>query len=233
MTGVEKPAEKGAFTSSDWEDLTEALLVSGREGDVEGFTSYVHPETIEMFEKSWAGLIEKAEIGLNSERTSPEDRKRLKQVVEGCSWESLARNYRPGRLITITPESGGVYRVKEILPAGRKVDYLVVKSGDKWLVKYEQDSRFFHQLEAVAHSLLNTILERNGIDVHLQPAGTPPAPPAGGETGVDTAGEGTPGGSSTPGGPEPVEGSPPPDSTLPSKKPAKKPAKSELENPFK
>jgi len=151
------------FTNSDWEDLTESLLVSGREGDVETFKSHVSEETQKMFEESWQPIRDKCDRGLDHDGITYEDRDRLLQLKDGCTWEALAKNYRPGRLITITPMEGGGYRVKEILPAGRKVDYIVREGKSGWEITYEQDARWFRQLEAVAHSLVNGILEKYGL----------------------------------------------------------------------
>lgn len=174
--GTSPPAEAG-FSTSDWEDLTGALMESGREGDIEGFKSHLAPDTVRMMEESWAVLFAKIDVGLASPTLDPDDRIRLEQLKTACSWEGLSRNYRPGRLLTITPEKDGSYLVKEILPAGRKVEYFVTRGPGGWQVLYEQDSRWFRQLEALAHAGVNTVLERNGIQAPAPAAG--PAEPAG------------------------------------------------------
>lgn len=154
--------ETGEFTAKEWEELTEDLLRYGREGNIEAFKAHVAPETVLMFEESWGGIRAKCDKGLESELVSEEDKDRLLQVKQGCTWEALAKNYRPGQLMTITKEEGG-YRVKEIIGGGRKVDYLVRRGGGGWVVEYEEDSRTFRQIEAVAHALVNSILEKHGV----------------------------------------------------------------------
>jgi len=169
------PPDEAAFSTSDWEDLTSALMESGRQGDIEGFKARLAPETVKMLEDSWAGLIAKVDVGLASPALKPEDRTRLEQLKGACTWEGLSRNYRPGRLLTITPEKDGRYHVTEILPAGRKAEYFVIAGQGGWQVLYEKDTRWFRQLEAMAHAGVNTVLERNGIDANA-PAAVKPEP---------------------------------------------------------
>jgi hypothetical protein len=165
LCGCRKPVveelepPEGEFSSKDWEDLTGALMDAGREGDVDGFKARVHPDTVRMFEESWAGIVKRIDEGIEEGGLGDGDVAKLEQLKAGCTWEALSKNYRPGRLLTITPE-GDKYRVKEILPAGRKVDYLVVKGEKGWLVYYENDSRWFRQLEALAYAGINHILSK-------------------------------------------------------------------------
>jgi hypothetical protein len=140
-----------------------------------------------MFEVSWKAITDKCDRGLAHGTITYEDRDKLLQIKEGCTWEALAKNYRPGRLITISPVEGGSYRVKEILPAGRKVDYLVGRGEGGWEITYAQDARWFRQLEAVAHAMVNGVLEKYGLSD--KPAGTCGS---GAPTEAETAGQ-TPG----------------------------------------
>jgi hypothetical protein len=156
-------ASEDEFSSTDWENLTEELVVAGREGNVEAFKANVHPDTQKMFEESWARITKRIEEGLGSGQVKEDDRLKLEKLREGCTWKGLGANYTPGRLVTITPKDADTYMVREMLAGGRKVDYLVVRDGERWVVKYENDARWFRQLEALAYAAVNTILERNGV----------------------------------------------------------------------